>query len=157
MKKLSALAAAAAGLLLGVVSMSSQAGTATGNFNVTINFTSACTVTTTALTPTFTYTSNQVLPAAAAGGLTYDVTCTKGVPYTMALDTVGTGWTFAAGTYTNTASTLNYSLTLPAAIAGTGALQTYTISGSMPGAQAGTCTTLGGCSFVDPHVLTVTF
>jgi spore coat protein U-like protein len=157
MKKASALVAAAAGLFFGLVSMSSQAGTATGNFNVSINFTSACTVNTAGVAPTFTYTSNQVTAAAVAGVLTYQVNCTNGVPYTMALDTAGVGWTWAAGTYTNTASTLQYTLTVPAAIVATGLLQTYTLGGSMAANQAGKCTTLGGCTYTDAHVLTVTF
>ena len=159
MKKVSVLTAAA-GLLFGLVSMSSQAGTAVGNFNVQINFTSACTIGGT-LAPSFTYTSLQATPAAAAGTLAYTVTCTSGVPYTMALDAGGTtytgAWAAPTGTYTNTASTLAYTLTLPTAIPGTGAAQTYTLSGSMAAGQAGTCTTLGGCVFTDAHTLTVTF
>jgi spore coat protein U-like protein len=159
MKKASAIAAAA-GLLFGLVSVSSQAGTATGNFNVSINFTSACTVGGT-LAPSFTYTSGQAAAAPAAGTLGYTVTCTNGVPYTMALDAGGgtyTGaWAAPTGTYTNTASTLIYTLTLPAAVAGTGAAQAYTLSGNMAGLQAGKCTTLGGCVFTDAHTLTVTF
>ena len=159
MKKVSIITAAIAGLVFSLVSVSSQAATqtATGNFNVTVNFTSVCTVNTTGLAPTFTYTSNQAAAAPAAGALGFSVTCTSGVPYTMALDTGGTGYTFAAGVYTNTASTLTYSLTLPAAVAGTGAAQAYTLSGSMGANQAGACTTAGGCVFTDTHTLTITY
>jgi len=161
MKKASAIAAAA-GLLFGLVSVSSQAagGTATGNFNVSINFTSACTVGG-SLAPSFTYISGQAGAATAAGTLAYTVTCTNGVPYTMALDAGGTGYTGAwatpTGTYTNTASALIYTLTLPAAIAGTGAAPSYTLSGNMAALQAGPCTSVGGCTFTDTHTLTVTF
>ena len=162
MKKASALAAVAAGLLLGLVSMSSQAGTATGNFNVAITFTSKCVVGG-ALAPTFAYTSLQAVPAVAAGTLSYTVTCTSGVPYTMALDATGasfTGtWTVGTltGAYTNTLGNLAYTLVLPAATAGTGAAQTYTMSGGMIAGQAGACTSLGGCTYTDTHTLTVTF
>jgi len=161
MKKASALLAAAAGILFGLVSVSSQAGsTPPSSFNVVITFTSACTIGGT-LAPTFAYTSGQAAAATAAGTLGFTVTCTNGVPYTMALDAGGTGYTGTfttpTGTYTNTASTLIYSLTLPAAVAGTGAAQSYTMSGTMAGLQAGKCTTLGGCTFTDGHTLTVTF
>jgi len=158
MKKILVLVVAA--ILTSMGSLSAQAGTATGTFNVVINFTSACTVGGT-LAPAFTYVSGQAAAAPAAGTLGYTVTCTSGVPYTMSLDAGGTGYTGAwaapTGTYTNTASTLIYTLTLPAAVAGTGAAQAYTLSGSMAGLQAGKCTTLGGCTFTDTHTLTVAF
>ncbi len=158
MKKLFVLAAS---VLFGLASLPSQAATATGTFNVTINFTSVCTVSTAGLAPAFAYTSNQATAATATGGLSYSVTCTNGVPYTMALDAGGTGYTgtFTAptGSYTNTASTLAYSLTLPAAVAGTGAAQTYSLSGAMAANQAGKCTALGGCVFTDTHTLTITY
>lgn len=164
MKKVSVLAATA-GILFGLVSASSQAATqtATGTFNVTINFTSVCTVNTTTLTPAFAYTDNQGTPATATGGLNYSVTCTNGVPYSMVLDT--NGGTFSGtytvptgtGSYTNTASGLKYTLTLPTALAGTGAAQTYTLSGNMAALQVGTCTTAGGCIFTDTHTLTITY
>ncbi len=163
MKKLSALTAVTAGLLFGLASISSQAAPTniTGTFNVSINFTSSCSVSTAGLAPTFTYVSNQVGAATAGGVLNYSVTCTSGVPYTMALDAGGTGYTGSftspTGTYNNTASTLNYTLTLPAAIAGTGAAQTYTLSGTMAGGQAGACNTVGGCTFNDTHTLTITY
>ncbi len=159
MKKVLALIAAV--LVTGLPSVPAQALTATGVFNVTINFTSVCTVNTAGLAPAFNYTSRQATPAAFATAQSFSVTCTNGVPYTMALDAGGTGYTgtFTAptGTYTNTASGLIYSLTLPAATAGTGAAQTYALTGSMAAGQAGTCTTLGGCAFVDTHTLTITY
>ncbi len=161
MKKILSLVAAA--LVMGLSSLSAQAATnnVTGTFNVTINFTSACTVNTGTLAPSFSYTSNQATPAPIGGNLGYSVTCTSGVPYTMALDAGGTSYTgtFTAptGTYTNSASTLQYSLTLPAAVAGTGAAQSYTLSGNMAPLQAGACTTLGGCVFTDTHTLTITY
>jgi len=158
MKKIALIAA---GLVIGLSSLSAQALTATGTFNVTINFTSVCTANTAGLAPVFNYTSLQGTAASFATAQSFSVTCTNGVPYTMALDAGGTGYTGAftapAGTYTNTASGLIYSLTLPAATAGTGAAQTYALTGSMAAGQAGTCTTLGGCAFVDTHTLTITY
>jgi len=160
MKKISALIAAA--LLAGLGSLSAQAGTTNSAFNVVINFTPVCTIGG-ALAPTFNYTSNQGAAAAAAGTLGFSVTCTTGVPYTLALDTSGeAGFTYTGGVapaynYTDTASTLNYTLTLPAAVAGTGAAQAYALTGNMPGAQAGKCTVFGDCTFTDIHTMIVTF
>lgn len=160
MKKILAITVAA--LLAGFGSLSAQAGVTNSPFNVVINFTPVCTVGG-ALAPTFTYTSNQGAAAAAGGTLAFSVTCTTGVPYTLTLDTSGeAGFTYTGGVapaynYTDTASTLNYTLTLPAAAAGTGAAQPYTLSGNMPGAQAGKCTVFGGCTFTDVHTMIVTF
>ncbi len=159
MKKILSLVAAA--LVMGLSSLSAQALTATGTFPVTINFTSSCSVSTTGLAPTFTYTSLQTTTATATGVLTFTVTCTNMAPYTLSLDAGGTGYTgtFTAptGSYTNTASGLAYTLTLPATTPGTGAAQSYALSGSMAAGQAGTCGTLGGCVFTDSHTLTVTY
>lgn len=152
----------AAGILFGLVSASSQAATATGTFNVTINFTSVCTANTAGLAPIFNYTAGQVAVASFATAQSFTVTCTNGVPYTVSLDAGGTGYTGAytapTGTYTNTASTLVYSLSLPATTTGTGsgAAQTWNLTGSMAGGQAGTST--GALvPFTDTHTLTITY
>lgn len=159
MKKILSLVAAA--LVMGLSSLSAQALTATGTFPVTINFTSTCSISTAGLAPTFTYTSLQATAAAATGVLSFTVTCTNTAPYTLSLDAGGTGYTGTytapTGSYTDTASGLAYTLTLPTTTAGIGAAQTYSLSGSMAAGQAGTCGTLGGCSFVDNHTLTVTY
>jgi len=162
MKKTSALIAVA--LLTGLASLSAQALTATGTFNVTINFSSSCSVNTTGLTPVFNYTSLQGAAASFATPQSFTVTCTNSAPYTLSLDAGGAGYTgtYLApnGTYTNTASGLQYTLALPLATTGTGtgAAQTWALTGSMVPGQGGTsCGALGVCAFADTHTLTVTY
>ena len=139
----------------------------TRNMSVTIVVSSNCGITSLPSPMTFNYTSGQGTAATAASS--YTVTCTNALPYTMSLDTGGTGytgtWSSPTGSYANTASTLTYTLTLHDVAnnidtgtgTGTGAAQNFTINGSMPAGQGGTCATLGGCTFSDVHTLTVTY
>jgi spore coat protein U-like protein len=117
------------------------------SFNVAVTLTSACTVSTpTALT--FTYTSMQGGAASPTGGGAFNVTCTNSLPYTVALDA-------AAGTFA--AVNLNYTLTLSGASGtGTGLAQPFTIGGSIPGNQAGTCTG-ASCSDTSARTITVSY
>lgn len=128
MKKLSILASA---LLAGLVSASAQAATATNTFDVTINLTSVCKISTVP-TIAFTYTSFQ--SAAAPASSSFDVLCTNTLPITsITLDSAGV---------TDSATNLAYTLALGAVpTAGTGAAQTISITGSMAADQAGTCAT----------------
>lgn len=122
-----------------------NAATATGNFNVTVNLTSKCEVTSAPTDVAFTYTSFQAAAATATGGA-FTVRCTNTLPYTMSLDA-------AAGTV----SGLNYTLSLSSASGtGNGAGQNYSVNGSMVSGQAGTCA-LGSCAGTDARVLTVTY
>jgi spore coat protein U-like protein len=133
MKKL--LLTAALGLVA-LASIPAQAATATGNFDVNITLTSACVYAKTA-DVVFNYTSFQVAAAAqtTAGGFT--VKCTNLLPYTLALD--------AAGSYTDAATNLAYTLSLSSSSAtGSGAAQAYTVNGSIAGGQGGNCATAGG-------------
>jgi len=132
MKKASALLAAAAGILFGLVSVSSQASTATGTFNVSINLTSACTVNTAATAATFNYTSLQA--SAATFATTFNVQCTNTLPIvSVALDSLAV---------TDTATNLAYTLSLASVpTTATGLAQAVTVNGSMAAGQAGTCAT----------------
>ena len=65
--------------LFALVGISAQAATATGNFDVTINLTSACKVST-APTAAFTYTSFQA--TAATFSSSFNIMCTKTLPIT---------------------------------------------------------------------------
>lgn len=122
-----------------------QAGTATGNFNVTVNLTSKCEISAGPTDVAFTYTSFQAAAATSTGGA-YTVRCTNTLPYTMSLDA-------AAGTVVG----LNYTLALSAASGtGNGAGQAYSINGTMVSGQGGTCA-LGSCAGTDARVLTVTY
>ena len=122
-----------------------HAGTATGNFNVTVNLTSKCEITAGPADVAFTYTSFQTTAATGTGGA-YSVRCTNTLPYSMSLDATS-----------GTVSGLGYSLGLSAATAtGNGAAQSFGVTGSMVSGQAGTCAT-ASCSGTDARVLTVTY
>ena len=148
------------------------AATATGNFNVTINLTTACTVNSASLAPAFTYADGTTPTVTTSGTMTYTVACTSGVPYTMALDAASVGTPPAAGsftyvstagttyTYTDGVTNLTYSLTLPAAVAGAGygSPHTYTMTDAMSNTgQTPTCASTGGCTGTNAHTITVTF
>jgi hypothetical protein len=155
MKKI--VLASALGLAALVSSMSAQAVDVTGNFNVRVNLTPVCQLTTnTNGTSTgttdliFNYTS---FGAAQAPSSSFIVKCTTNLIYTLALD--GTG--FGGST---TALGLAYSLALAAPAGGgtgTGANQTYTINGTMAAGQAGTCATTAGCTNTTARTITLTY
>jgi len=124
----------AAALALGLAAlatMPSQAATATGTFNVTINLTSACQVNT-APTAAFTYTSFQT--TAATFSSSFDILCTNTLPITSI--------TLDSTSVTDSATNLAYTLALGAVPAiGTGLAQSIPVTGSMAANQAGTCLT----------------
>ena len=126
------------------LSSSAQAQTtASSTFNVTIALTSACTVSPVAPVA-FAYTSFQAAVSTATGG-TFTVTCTSGAAYTLGLQ-AGAGAPVAPGAahinVTDNFLNLAYALTLPGTnFTGTGALQNYTVAGTMAGNQGGTCAT----------------
>ena len=136
LNKLNKLILAAALGVAGVATLPAQAATATGNFDVNINLTSACIYAKTSDVQ-FNYTSFQstVQAQTTAGGFT--VKCTNLLPYTMALD--------SAGSYTDAAVNLAYTLALSAAGGtGNGAAQAYSVTGAMAANQSGNCATVGG-------------
>ena len=128
MKQLILASALGTAALMGI---SAQAATATGNFDVTINLTSACKVST-APTAAFTYTSFQA--TAATFSSSFNIMCTKTLPISsIALDSSerdrrrdrpGLHVDHGRG---------------PAA--GTGVAQSVTLTGSMAANQAGKCAT----------------
>jgi spore coat protein U-like protein len=121
-----------------------QAASTSGGFNVTVNLTSKCEVTSVG-DVAFTYTSFQAAPAAGVGGAV-SIRCTDTLPYTMALDAAG-----------GTVAGLSYTLSLSAnSGTGTGVAQAYTVNGSMVAGQGGTCA-LGSCAGSDARTLTVTY
>src|SRR5258708_29180443 len=61
-----------------------HAGTATGNFNVTVNLTSKCEITAGPADVAFTYTSFQTTAATGTGGA-YSVRCTNTLHHTSTL------------------------------------------------------------------------
>ena len=144
------------GLALLMSCMAAQAQTSiTGNFNVRVNLTPVCQLTTntnagsTGTTDLiFNYTS---FGAAANPSSSFIVKCTSGLGYTLSLDGSGFGGsTSVLG--------LAYTLALAApAAAGTGADQTYTINGTMAAGQAGTCAVAAGCTNTTARTITLTY
>lgn len=122
-----------------------QAATApSGNFNLTINLTSVCTVT----TPgdiTLNYSSFDTVPA--TGSSNFNVTCTDTLPYSLATDVAG-----------GTVLGLNYTLATSAAggLSGNGAAQPYTVDAAIAAGQAGTCAG-ATCQDISVHTVTVTY
>jgi spore coat protein U-like protein len=113
-------------------------------FSVSIITIASCTLTSPPGNINLAYTSFQV--AAASANTNFGVNCTTGIPYDMALDAT-------SGTLVG----LNYTLALSqGASNGTGAAQTFSISGSIAGGQAGTCAT-GSCSGSQTRTLTITY
>lgn len=141
MKKLSALIAT----VLAAASFSAEAATASQNFNVTVNLTSACSITAGPTDVAFTYTSFQAAAASSTGGA-FSVKCTNLLPYTLSLDST-----------TGTVIGLNYSLALSAAGGtGNGNAQAYSVNGTMAAAQSGNCAA-ATCSGSQVRQLTVTY
>jgi spore coat protein U-like protein len=117
----------------------------TPSFAVTVTTTGTCQLVTPPGNVNFTYTSFQ--GTAAAASTTYGVRCTTALPYTMTLDaTSGTllGLSYSLAIAPSTSST------------GTGLTQNYTINGTMPAGQAGTCAT-GVCNGSEIRTLTVSW
>ncbi|MES2181823.1 MAG: hypothetical protein V4493_06965 [Pseudomonadota bacterium] len=141
---------------LAVTSPTTQAATATGNFNVTVSLTSVCTMAAIGDLAFGTYTAFQA-GAQTATPTTATLTCTRGLSgVTANFDTAAPGSTAAAAA-TNAVGAgvvagLQYNVTATpgATVAGTAATaaaigtadsRPYSITGTMPGLQAGTAAT----------------
>ena len=162
------------------VAPASQAATLGGAFNVSASLSSLCTLVPGG-PPTVafgTYTAFQALPLTAPP-VTIAFDCTRGLGApTMALDIVN-GTSTAVGTVAGAAATgdgvlpvvgLNYNISVTGAKSATGVAPTtvtgnigtadtytFTISGTMPAGQAGTCTT-GICGpDTQTRTLTITY
>ena len=118
-----------------------QAGNTSGQFNVNVTLTSACTLSA-VNNLAFTYTSLQGGVSNATGG-GFSVSCTTSLPYTFGLQ-AGNGAATPPGAatilVTDNAVNLDYSLALSAAGGtGNGVAQNFSVTGSMAASQAGTC------------------
>jgi spore coat protein U-like protein len=155
MKKISAIVFGVATLLAGA--STSEAATVAGNFNVTVTLTSKCTMGSVGDLAFGTYTAFQV-GTQTATPITATLSCTRGLlaaGITAAFDTLAVGST-AAATATNGVGAgviagLEYNITATpgVVVAGTAATASsigtadtrpFTISGTMPAAQAGDAT-----------------
>lgn len=136
----------AAGTYTDTVTMTLRYGGATNptaTFPVSIINPSSCNISTAPGTVAFTYTAFGPVSNAST---TFGVNCTNTLPYTMALDaTVGV----VAG--------LQYTVALSAAGGtGTGVQQMYSVNGTMPAGQAGTCVGVS-CVASQTRTLTITY
>jgi spore coat protein U-like protein len=119
------------------------ASTATGAFGVTITSPSTCSLTASPGNVVFAYVS---FGPAVAASTTFGVTCTVGLPYSMALSAT-------SGTIVG----LDYTLALSAASsAGTGAQQTHSIDGNMAAGQGGICGA-GSCTGSQTRSVTISY
>lgn len=141
MNKFSKIAAVA---MFGFATMGANAAAATGSFDVIINLTPTCSVSSGSAV-TLAYTSFQT--GAATGSSSLNIKCTNTLPYTAALS----GTTTIAGI----AFTVTPAATLPTA--GTGANQAVTLNVSAAADQSGTCAVAAGCTGTETQTLTVTY
>lgn len=117
---------------------------ATNTFGVSIYNPAVCNITQAPGNVAFTYTAFRA--TAATASTTFGVTCTNTLGYTLALDA-------PSGVVTG----LQYLVSLSASTAsGTGLQQTFTVNGTMPAGQAGTCAT-ASCTGTDTRTLTITY
>jgi spore coat protein U-like protein len=122
-----------------------------GNNNPTVSGTVPVAIYAPALCTMVTPAGNLTLNYTAFGPQTsqstsFAVTCTSGMPYTIATDVT-------EGVLTG----LRYVLTLSTPTAnGTGAPQSYSITATIPAGQAGTCAA-GNCSATRAHTLTIAY
>jgi Spore Coat Protein U domain len=143
MNKFSKIAAAA---MFGFAAMGANAAVATGTFDVIINLTPTCSVST-GTNVTLNYTSFQAAPA--TGSSTLNIKCTNTLPYTAVLS--------GTTTINDVAFTVTPAAALPTA--GTGADQAVVLNVSAAGGQSGTCALAapGVCSGTATQTLTVTY
>lgn len=119
----------AAASILAVVAPVHAAGSLTPQFDVNINLTTACKMSTAPTPVVFSYTAFGAAASSSGGG--FGVQCTNNLSYTLALD---------ATAVTDNAVNLDYTLALSATGGtGSGAAQGYTITGGMIAGQAGSC------------------
>lgn len=154
-------------LLAGVGASSAMAATATGSFNVGVTLTPKCevfsgsgasgTATTTISNLNLAYTSFQSSPT--TGNTSFQVRCTSGQSYSMALDsasltdgTTGLQYTLNLSNSSSYSSTPNASI---ASVTGNGLTgQTYYVHGTIASGQDGTLTT-GAAN--NTRTLTITY
>ena len=162
MKKLSLIAAA-----LVLASSGAFAATATDTFDVTVNFTSSCSVKTATTDLSFTYTAFQGTDATAGGSTVFE--CSRGLTPTFNFDNPGgnqTGSAASGTTFTGAGVVKGLRYTLDgsasktqtgdaatAALDGTSDEYTVTIGGTIAQGQAGD--NAGGAT--QTRTLTITY
>ena len=136
MKKLSLIAAA-----LVLASSGAFAATATDTFDVTVNFTSSCSVKTAALDLSFTYTAFQGTDATDSASTVFE--CSRGLSPTFNFDNTGAN---QSGTAANAA-----------AFSGAGVVKglRYTLDGAASKTQTGTAATAAADGTADEYTVTI--
>ncbi|HUP29713.1 MAG TPA: spore coat protein U domain-containing protein [Usitatibacter sp.] len=125
------------------MTLSYGASSPTATFPVAIYTPASCTITTAPGTVSFTYTA---FGGAQNASTPFAVTCSNVLPYTMAL-----------GATSGVIVGLQYTIALSAAGGvGTGASQSYSVNGTMPAGQAGTCGA-ASCAGTQVQTLTITY
>ena len=137
--------------LIGFSSSPAQAASVTSSFNVDITLTSLCSVSTPAAL-SFAYTAMQ--GTAATASTPFTVTCSNSLPYTVSVSGANT---------LDDAVGLNYTLAVTPPVGGgtgTGASQAYSIDGTIPANQSGTCvsaTCTNAAATNNVHTITVLY
>ena len=121
MKKI-AVSAITAAAMFAAISPAAQAANVSSNFNVIINLTPSCTISTAPGNITINYTDGG---PAVNSSTTMGVTCTNGAPYVLSLDGLS-----GAGTYSFTDADTGLPYTMSFTGAGTGGADTGTLSGT---------------------------
>jgi Spore Coat Protein U domain len=133
----------------GVSSADLQATPAT--FLVTVNTLNTCEISTPPGAINFSYTSFQT--TAATASTTFYTRCTTGLPYSVAVDTLPASPASLDLVYSLGLTPVT-SPTSPAT--GSGLPQLFTITGTMPAGQSGTCAS-ATCTATQPRTITITY
>ena len=154
---------AALAMTLGLIACmpAAFAATATGTFTVSLTLTPKCEITGAIGNLNVSYTSWQ--GAASTGSTSFNMRCTTNQAYTVALDN--------GGSYTDSSTSLDYTLRLSASSASPASEDTFSMSGTGSGAapqtfyvhanlasgQTGTCNSLTACTATNTRTLTITY
>ena len=149
MNKLLKIAAAAA---FAVAAIPSQAATVTDNFDVIVNLTPACRISSAPGDITVNYTAFTV--AASTGTTNFTVQCSNTLLYSVTMPLVG-----ADNVLTNLGLVNSVAITAGGTtnVAGTAAGNAHTITATVNGNQAGTSTGPGVCTATNTYTLTITY
>jgi Spore Coat Protein U domain len=124
---------------------------ATTNFDVTVITDNTCEISTPPGAINFSYTSFQT--TAATASTTFYTRCTTGLPYSVAVDTLPASPASLDLVYSLGLTPVT-SPTSPAT--GSGLPQLFTITGTMPANQSGTCAA-ATCTATEPRTITITY
>lgn len=115
-------------------------------FNVNITTANRCIFISTPADLNFSYTSFQTT-VSSVSATAFQIRCTRNASYSVALD---------AATGTLLGLTYNLSLAAPTSRTGNSLSQNFSVSGSMPLGQVGTCNT-ASCTASEQRTLTITY